>query len=279
MYTRQNQSRKGLFIITAIVLSMIGIFLLYPYIQKQREQVENIQSTSEFTTTTLLSGSPTSSTKKRLPRNVFFDLGANKGDSLNSFVYGKEAAQGGDSLKGKGAQGEWDLWAFEGNSYFNKQLRELEQELKLIKLPNGNPKYNVVMKTEAVANAYDGKAEFYVDRVNEKHDFWGSSLMKEHRDAIASQHYKVQVDSYDIARLIRENYTKDDYVIVKADVEGAEYDLIARFLANGAAELIDVLAIEFHPLGGTPKLMENKCLENAMIWILQKAGVRVTEWG
>ena len=50
----------------------------------------------------------------------------------------------------------------------------------------------------------------------------------------------------DIASFLRKRATLDDYVVVKLDIEGAEYQVVPHLLAQGVAPLIDEMFIEFH---------------------------------
>ena len=47
------------------------------------------------------------------------------------------------------------------------------------------------------------------------------------------------IPTVDLSRWIRENTDKEDYVIFKLDVEGAEYDILKKMLEEGTFEWID----------------------------------------
>ena len=62
----------------------------------------------------------------------------------------------------------------------------------------------------------------------------------------------------DVASWIKSSFTVSDYVIVKIDVEGAEFDIVKKLEEQGALALIDVLAIECHSWSGNcTKLVSN----------------------
>jgi FkbM family methyltransferase len=189
----------------------------------------------------------------RKAKYVFFDLGANKGDSLMNFMNLTGSAQGGQlsytTLYPNTQLHDWTLYGFEANSYFNEQLDELKLEASSI-----DQTINIYQETAAWI--YDGKIDFFLDTINDKHDFWGSSLNKDHPDAIQSQKNldegktkkksRVTVDSVSIARLLGQ-YTEDDTIVVKMDVEGSEYELLLDWIKNDVLKLVDHLACEFHP--------------------------------
>jgi FkbM family methyltransferase len=55
------------------------------------------------------------------------------------------------------------------------------------------------------------------------------------------------IQSVDFASWLREHYTKDDFVVLKMDVEGGEWELLKHLDDTGAIELIDELMLECHP--------------------------------
>ena len=56
----------------------------------------------------------------------------------------------------------------------------------------------------------------------------------------------VRVEAIDFSSWLGENFVPEDYVIVKMDIEGAEYDVLEKVIADGNLPLIDELIIEFH---------------------------------
>ncbi|KAI8060309.1 hypothetical protein BC940DRAFT_323386 [Gongronella butleri] len=60
--------------------------------------------------------------------------------------------------------------------------------------------------------------------------FWGQLSHKIHPDIVHSNLTNVAAKSYNLARLLMETYSIEDYVIVKMDAEGAEHDLIPHLI-------------------------------------------------
>ena len=56
----------------------------------------------------------------------------------------------------------------------------------------------------------------------------------------------VPVEAIDFSSWLAENFVSEDYVIVKMDIEGAEYDVLEKVIADGNMPLIDELIVEFH---------------------------------
>merc|ERR1719203_2064383 len=72
-------------------------------------------------------------------------------------------------------------------------------------------------------------------------------MSKNHPDAIKSGHQKVVVPTANLLKLIAENTIPDDYVIVKMDIEGAEWDILPCLAEDPIAQRIDRLFLEQHP--------------------------------
>ena len=106
---------------------------------------------------------------------VYIDLGANKGDSVLNFFGLNERAQGGkfsnqiDQSLIK--NNKWIVHAFEGNPVFDRPLDIVANKITSMG-------HQVYMNNSTVGWVYDGYVEFYIDIVNKKYDFWGSSLMR-----------------------------------------------------------------------------------------------------
>jgi hypothetical protein len=45
-----------------------------------------------------------------------------------------------------------------------------------------------------------------------------------------------------------DQYSKDDYIVVKVDIEGTEFPLFEHFLRQGTINKIDYIAMEFHDI-------------------------------
>ena len=66
-----------------------------------------------------------------------------------------------------------------------------------------------------------------------------------HPDIVKSGNKKVTVKCVDIGRILAE-YDEKDFIIVKMDIEGSEYELLLDLAQKNVLKLIDQLAIEHH---------------------------------
>ncbi|KAI3474254.1 hypothetical protein Pfo_029042 [Paulownia fortunei] len=95
-----------------------------------------------------------------------------------------------------------------------------------------------------------------------------------------------QIQGFDFADWLKNTVSERDYVVMKMDVEGTEFDLIPRLFENGAICLIDELFLECHynrwqkccPGERTTKYQKTygQCLN--LFASLRKSGVLVHQW-
>ena len=91
-------------------------------------------------------------------------------------------------------------------------------------------------------------------------------------DVIRSNQTKVTVNCIEIARIIKQ-YKQNDNIIVKMDIEGAEYDLLQDFIKKDVIKLIDYIAVEFHSM-----LSPFKRPEDLFISLIKIFGVQFLPW-
>jgi FkbM family methyltransferase len=183
----------------------------------------------------------TSQNKISKKRHIFLDLGTNNGDSVKFFVdKAEKSSDGYKVLQGYGAldNKKWEIYAIEANPYFNKILTDVK-----VYCENLGHKFNLL--TETAAWTKNEKLVFYLDTVNVNVNFWGSSLIKNHPDVVSSGYKNVTVNGIDISEILKK-YNSDDEIVMKIDIEGAEYDLLLHLIKEGSLHLVDLIAVEYH---------------------------------
>lgn len=55
-----------------------------------------------------------------------------------------------------------------------------------------------------------------------------------------------EVECIDLSKFIFNNFSKEDYIVLKIDIEGAEYVVLPHLIRTGAMDYIDELIVEFH---------------------------------
>jgi hypothetical protein len=110
--------------------------------------------------------------------NIFFDLGANKGDSVLNFLNINPTSQGGNINKEERFNltletNEWIIYLFEANKFFDDKLVSVKNEIEKLN-------HKVFLNSQTAAWTSDGIVDFYLDTVNKEADYWGSSLNSNH---------------------------------------------------------------------------------------------------
>jgi len=161
---------------------------------------------------------------------VFIDLGAANGNTLRDFVNGKYGPVA------NCPSGQWEATLVEANPRFNTPLKQMEA------IYPGS----VHAKDSTAAYMCEAQTTFYLDTTNHEHNYWGSSMSANHVDTKSSKQ-KVTVPTVNILRLIYETTIPTDYVILKMDIEGAEWDVLPCLSKSNIAHLVDRLLVEVHP--------------------------------
>ncbi|TPX32851.1 hypothetical protein SmJEL517_g04108 [Synchytrium microbalum] len=169
-------------------------------------------------------------------RCAFIDLGANRADTLKVWLKEENAKFQYDFplpfwVK---QHSDCEIYLFEANPLFTPELREAE------KVYNDRG-IKVKAFPETAVSAFDGQITLYLDEVNVDHDFWGTTVHGNGNEKV------VNVTAMDVGVWLKKTFGPQDYVLVKMDIEKAEYDVLPRFLEVGAGSVIDVLLVEYHP--------------------------------
>merc|ERR1719446_504955 len=96
----------------------------------------------------------------------------------------------------------------------------------------------------------EAQTTFYLDTTSVEHNYWGSSMSANHDDVKKSGKQAVTVPTVNIMKLLYETATPQDYVILKMDIEGAEWDIMPCLAESPAASLIDRMLVEVPPTPG-----------------------------
>lgn len=133
-----------------------------------------------------------------------------------------------------------EIFLFEANPYFNTELVEAKERYDALGI-----KITIFLST--VVDIKDGTRTFYLDSVNTDNDFWGSSTHASHPDAVASRSNGTELSAINISRWLLTNSLPRDFVVVKMDIEGAEYEVIPHMVEMSTWTVLDYLYVEWHP--------------------------------
>lgn len=168
-------------------------------------------------------------------KKIFIDCGAHEGESIRTFrkLY-KDA-------------NEYELHSFEANPDLFKYF---EGDSEITKLSNFTFHPYAVWK-------HDGVVNFYKD-TSSNNSRSGSSINSKKQNL---EKEPISAPCIDLAKWITSNYSITDYIVLKLDIEGAEYELVEHLIAKNAFAYVDILYIEFHSRKlGLQSSVDQQCL-------------------
>jgi FkbM family methyltransferase len=145
-------------------------------------------------------------------RKVFIDAGGYTGDTVRLFLEQYENAD------------QFEIFCFEPNPNF----LESHKDQKYTFLP-----YAVWTQ--------DCDMDFHLCSNNLGSSLLKSKLGKHHRHI-----GKVKVKAINFSKWIKENFSKDDFIVLKMDIEGAEYDVLRHMVDQGSIYYIKELYVDWH---------------------------------
>jgi FkbM family methyltransferase len=95
---------------------------------------------------------------------------------------------------------------------------------------------------------HDGTMSFYLATEWGPNYKGGSTLLAGHVKNAAKVDYSrpVTVECIDFSRWLRRNFSRRDRIVVKMDIEGAEYPVLEKMIADGTIDYVSELIVEFH---------------------------------
>jgi len=181
-------------------------------------------------------------------RHVFIDCGGNDGCSIRRFMSEFDR------------RGCFEMVTFEPNQAYRACYSSF-------------PRHRLI---EAAVHDRDGLRDFFLDR----EDGDGSTLFP-HKLTRESGGYgtldaehPVTVKTIDLSNWMLENTQASDYVILKLDVEGAEYDILEKILRDRTVERLNHLFVEWH----WNKVAVPRDRHDAVVWELRRHGIPILDW-
>ena len=192
-------------------------------------------------------------------KKVFIDCGSNVGQGLRQFI----------SMFN--IDSDWEIHCYEPTPNLS-----LEEDLLNLS--------NVTLHKNAVWSK-NGKIEFSLCIPSEKWEeaSQGSSIFglldsAECIDQTSNQFRLndniVEVESIDIADILKQ-YSEDDYIVVKLDIEGSEFEVCRRLLESDELLKVNELFIEWHT-----RMMQSESIEseNKLKNLIRNLGVNLHDW-
>lgn len=175
-------------------------------------------------------------------RKIFIDCGANRGQSIPRFRSLYEDHE------------QFEIYCFEPQE-------EVASRIDL------SPNLGAV-SCRAVWT-YDGEIEFYPGPST-----LGSTLFGDKTTGnIASE--PVKAHALDLSRFVSENFLCSDFVVLKLNIEGAEYAVLEKMLAEGTIAIVDHLYVRWHQVK-VPSISKER--HAALVAAIEAAGLECRDF-
>lgn len=173
----------------------------------------------------------------------FLDCGAHDGCSIRLF----RASTPNSS--------EYVIHSFEPNPAFAEQLRRIP---------------DVVFHPEAVW-IKDCEASFYVSRAVTRD---GSTLIASKTTGRLDRDHPLKVRCINFGSWVLRTFGSDDVLVLKLDIEGAEYEVLRSMCKDGSIRKIHKLYIEFH----AERIGLARETHDRLVADLAQAGLKIHPW-
>lgn len=160
---------------------------------------------------------------RRRPRKVFVDCGSNTCKVLSERIE-------------RGT--ETEFFAFEPQPELASCVEEVRRRYP------GTP----IHFCDKAVWVHGGTMDFYLATEWGPNHRGGSTLLEGHVKNAAKVDYSrpIAVGCIDFSRWIRRNFSRRDHLVVKMDIEGAEYPVLEKMVADGTIDYVAELIVEFH---------------------------------
>jgi FkbM family methyltransferase len=152
-----------------------------------------------------------------------------------------------------------DLGAYDGDTIKKalKEFRDFDMFLGFEPMPelfekaksffSSNKK--VFMKKEAAGIINKEKVKLYTNIAHKNKKTFvgkGSTLFSNKTSGQIDESKFVLVDVVDFAEYLKDNFKKEDFIVLKIDIEGGEYDLLDHLIKTDMIKYIDKIYCEWH---------------------------------
>lgn len=147
--------------------------------------------------------------------NVYIDLGAYTGLYITRFKRSKYYTN------------DTKIYAFECNPHIKY-------------IPQSGVEY-----IKKAAWIYDGKIDFYVSK-NNPGFVQGSSVYKDKITGNLDKNHPLKIECIDFSQWIKTNFSTNDTIYVKMNIEGSEYDILEKMIKDDTINYINKIFVSWH---------------------------------
>jgi hypothetical protein len=87
-------------------------------------------------------------------------------------------------------------------------------------------------------------------------------------------HQDIEVESIDISNWVKTNLSEQDLIVMKLDIEGAEYNVLEKMINDGSIDYINTLFVEWHDYQLKDKKIETEKIKS----ILKEKKIECIDW-
>jgi FkbM family methyltransferase len=185
-------------------------------------------------------------------RKIFIDGGANLGQSTEAFCNQKKGLK------------DYEIFCFEPSRDEAKLLKPLKNKLTKLK-----QKVKEITLINKAIWTEDGEITFY-DKGTESNSIFLRDQFINNPDV-----KKITVESVNLSKWIQENFSKDDYIVLKLDIEGAEYEVFEKLCEDGVIKWFNKIYAEVHGIKSERSYEETI----NMIEQVNSFGKEIIAWG
>lgn len=146
-----------------------------------------------------------------------------------------------DISKRVGVDASWVVHSFEANPCVYKILQDSGKRLDYVQYHNkavSNSDNDVVVNVESPPG--EGETGMGTSIISLSNwNPWDGQLRQNFKTS-----YTVQATR--LSTFIKDNFKPEDYIAIKIDIEGSEYDVLEDMEETGVLAYVDFLAVEFH---------------------------------
>jgi len=102
----------------------------------------------------------------------------------------------------------------------------------------------------------------------------GSSLIEEHGKSWQDEEVDIEVSTVDFSTFLKQFEERNFKLVVKFDIEGAEYHVLNKMIEDGTIDYVDELWGEWHE----PVTEEQKLLRETVFNYLQENNIQLNIW-
>lgn len=179
---------------------------------------------------------------------MFIDGGGNNGSSVRKFR--REY----DPLN------RFKVYSFEPNPFFKDNFSDFK---------------NHVLIQAALYNK-DGHEQFYLDREDGDGSTFYENKITKYNGGFGTLDLEspIKVRTLDLSKWITKELNESDYIVLKLDIEGAEYDVLEKMIDDHTIERIKYLFIEWH----WHKVGINKTRHDSLLRKISDMKIPIFEW-